>query len=1609
MLHTRHWINLICLLALLLPQGFLAAAPPTGPAAIDPPRSSQALSTKQARLTTDYPPLPEDCDGVAPPGAPAACCIRGYIFFKDQPQSAIEILITSAHGSIQTTPHLDGDSLFPHYDGDLASSPLQVVPGDVITLTARQGTMSSTITWTVQAGSQHVDIGLIEGYRNDSQGTQNDFPVLDSRHLQGEPYPAIPAKLGLTAQNVTGTLSMGGETRALAWYGNYLLVGEGVSLAVLDPTPPSTPKLIGKTLLFPDVIQNIEVGNTFALVTLGNESSDTYIVDLAIPTSPQVIKKFDISGTLSSLTISGTLAYAGTYLNGAYALTVLNIADPLAPVTLGKYTSPRLIEDITLQNGFAYAVMQGTGLLTLDISNPITPTRVSIFTLPAISQATVKGNYAYIVEDKSGPPSSVYLNIIDISNPLTYTSIYSLNLGFGTPSSEIYFYNAFIYASTSNGVVLIDVSNPAMPIVTGRTPSYTSVTLGSTTVKNHIAYIVYGTMGLQIFNILDPQAPTRIGSYNCLGKIPQIPVLENKAYLNDSYANKGLIFNLSKPLSPTLETVFNMTGTTKSTHHDSRSLYLLTDSDLQIMDTTGAVPVLTGRYTWTMRYGEDLAVVGNVALIAEGSTGIRILNISNPVSPTLIKIYDTPGYVSRIKVVGNLAYVADTGGGLRILDISTPATPTLVGSWTQTSVLDLQITNNLAYLVCDGGGFRILDVSNPADPQETGYYAMSSAENIVVAGGMAYVSDSNVLRIMDVTDPTFPNQVGFYYAPYTIGDIALVQGYIYLAGNDGGLLILKYTSAGSLLADFSATPRFGAPPLNVQFTDLSTGALTRTWDFGDGQTSQETHPAHTYTTAGNYTVTLTVTDGTNTDRKTMLNYITAGLETVQADFSAAVRSGIAPLSIQFTDLSTGALTRTWNFGDGASSTAINPGHVYTTPGTYSVTLTVFGTSSSDTELKTSYITVNYPLPQAAFTATPLTGTAPLTVQFTALGTTEISWLWNFGDGEISGARHPQHTYAAAGNYTVALKVTSPGGTATVTKTGYINVFNANLPSRTLLFYLAGDNNLDFWLRQSWLKIPGTQTGPNINVIALFDGAGRNDTYRCTYSSTTPWNCVNVGEKDMGNPQTLIDLVNSARDAAPNDEIYLTLADHGGGLQGISWESYRTQGNLTLAELETAFTAITAHNPKKLAAVHFDACLMGLADVAAVASNTADYVIVSPNLAFGVFAYNRYITDAVDAVSPRAYAAQIAAKYHAALPTYPHTIAVLDMGAYPAVVTGTANLVNLLQSTLPTHTQALSQTLAFVQRLDSRYYFLINRDDEYIDFIHWLQLVKQNAPNAGIQNAAQNLLDTLNSFVVVEYHQSNSYKGLYQELGDSHGPTLYFPPNAGVWSYNEYISRPTRFAQQTGWHLFLQKFFTYANIPPETPTEPALPPLLPVSLDPLTFSYPAPARGYTVINLSAVTDTLTRAQSLADYVGPHVKRIMRLGANSSMEYYDPVNHLGTNFTIRPGEPLFVEFTGTTSSTISFNGLMADYAFTLTRGTSSCVWNSISIPPTIAYPPVNAQELAAQLGGVENMLIWSPTTQSFDYWRPGTQTGRNFNVEIGRSYLVCLGPAARTVWP
>jgi PKD repeat protein len=412
---------------------------------------------------------------------------------------------------------------------------------------------------------------------------------------------------------------------------------------------------------------------------------------------------------------------------------------------------------------------------------------------------------------------------------------------------------------------------------------------------------------------------------------------------------------------------------------------------------------------------------------------------------------------------GNV-YVADSGNN-RIQKFDSSGK--FITKWGSSGNGDGQFNNPRGVAVDSSGNVYITDTGNNRIQK----FALESSTQKPIAAFSASPTSGLIPLNVQFTDNSTgtPTAWNWNFGDRTANSTAQNPAHLYsTAGNYTVTLTVTNSAGSNTIAKsnyikatapttvkppviyFWASRTSGTVPITIGFTDASTNTPTAWyWDFGDGTNSTLKSPRHTYTSAGTYSITLTASNAGGSATKTRYNYITLTGTTTQkpvASFTSNVTSGKVPLSVLFSDTSTGSPTAwNWNFGDGtANATVKNPVHVFSKAGVYTVTLTASNSAGSSTIKKSSYITVSSTTPPALvanFSSNVTTGTAPLNVAFTDKSTgTPTAWNWSFGDGTYSTVKNPAHIYSKAGNYTVKLTLkNAAGSTNTVTKTNYIKV------------------------------------------------------------------------------------------------------------------------------------------------------------------------------------------------------------------------------------------------------------------------------------------------------------------------------------------------------------------------------------------------------------------------------------------------------------------------------------------------------------------------------------------------------------------------------------------
>ena len=289
----------------------------------------------------------------------------------------------------------------------------------------------------------------------------------------------------------------------------------------------------------------------------------------------------------------------------------------------------------------------------------------------------------------------VFIQITGVAGALSLAEIGHGNtagIAMGVAVSGNYAY----VADYDNGLVIVDIRNPAAPTLVG---SYDAAGYASgVAVAGSYAYVATIDYGLVIVDIRNPAAPVLAGSYNTMGSAVGVAVSGSYAYVANG-AGGILVIDIRNPAAPTLAGSYN-----------------------------------------TMGSARDVAVSGSYTYVADGADGLLVVDISNPAAPALAGSYDTAGEAVGVAVSGSYVYVADFLNGLVILGEDTSGSISVTSSPSGASVyLYGEYKGTTPYTISSvSAGLHTIKLTN------TGYVDLTHAVN-VFSGDTTYFSGTLTL------------------------------------------------------------------------------------------------------------------------------------------------------------------------------------------------------------------------------------------------------------------------------------------------------------------------------------------------------------------------------------------------------------------------------------------------------------------------------------------------------------------------------------------------------------------------------------------------------------------------------------------------------------------------------------------------------------------------------------------------------------------------------------------------------------------------------------------------------------------------------------------------
>lgn len=451
------------------------------------------------------------------------------------------------------------------------------------------------------------------------------------------------------------------------------------------------------------------------------------------------------------------------------------------------------VNDIALSNGLLLRARESAGLQWLDVSDPNHPTQVgTTLAGETVGQVAAHGDLVFARVGAG-------VSIIDASNAAlpvvlsTFTGT-SLSYGDGLAASGA---RAVALRFTGH-VVAYDLSDPTNPVELGSL--FISGGFGDAEVRGSLAFVTYSESGLHVIDLDDPSGPVEIGALPYSLANSRVEVRAFGDHLMVAHGLRLSIVDVASPASPVevgslvlpsmptdIEIVGDLAFITANFHAAMTSVMVVDVSE-------PTLPVLLGSMATPRYCGHGVAVTGvrvHVGCLDEGSL---VVDGSVSSGPALVAESALPDGGWDIELRGHLAYVATSSTGLRIFDMSDPLSPVDLGGFSGTwNLADIDVEGSHAYVPDRIAGLRIVDVSNPSAPTQVGQIGgIGQPHGVEVVEHIAYVAawKSGGLQIVDVSDPSAPTLLGAIDTPDHAYDVEIDGSTAFVADNQAGVRVI---------------------------------------------------------------------------------------------------------------------------------------------------------------------------------------------------------------------------------------------------------------------------------------------------------------------------------------------------------------------------------------------------------------------------------------------------------------------------------------------------------------------------------------------------------------------------------------------------------------------------------------------------------------------------------------------------------------------------------------------------------------------------------------------------------------------------------------------------
>lgn len=551
----------------------------------------------------------------------------------------------------------------------------------------------------------------------------------------------------------------------------------------------------------PTDARDIEVVGNYALVANGRVDNLS-ILDITNPQSMTEIGAVPLHDEVVKVKQRGNYAYVMVEQDG---LSIVDISDVNNPVEISEvdvssnYYSDRL--DVAFYDHFAFLAVYDSdnidgGIFVVDIADKTNPIEIDHFLHNyETHSAKVYDGMLHVGAGNDG------YHIFDISKvPNSYTRIDSIDAGYKIVDVKVK--GDYAYAAAENsGLVIFDISTMNEAKVVGYYPIQQDV--NNVEVDEYFAYVTSEYEGLTILNITDPNNPYLAGYYGTSTEMRDLDVVNGKVFT--AIGEAGVI-EIRNDLNPFGEinnfnniSCIETNGGAMNTDVYGNYAYVADGlSGLTVVDVSSPGSAAKIGNLQLSGFTTDLITdpAGNYVYTANYDSSMKVVDVSTPSASSEVASYQSSGYVTGVDAVGNIAALTDVTDGAQFIDITDPLNPSLLSDWrTGSNIKDVKLSQDYAFI--SDGDITIVDITNPSNPSrvttvqtpgESGQisYEQFQKQHLYVADGRKGIT------VIDVQNPQSPQILTTDFVGGYVNDIYAAGRYVYVSSDEFGLKALDY-------------------------------------------------------------------------------------------------------------------------------------------------------------------------------------------------------------------------------------------------------------------------------------------------------------------------------------------------------------------------------------------------------------------------------------------------------------------------------------------------------------------------------------------------------------------------------------------------------------------------------------------------------------------------------------------------------------------------------------------------------------------------------------------------------------------------------------------------